>query len=83
MDESGRHGIGPNLRGIIGSPIARSRGFAFSGALTSQSGAWTEEKLDAFLRDPQAFAPGTRMDMAGLTRASDRAAVIAYLRSVR
>ncbi len=35
--------------------------------------------MDAWLKDPQAFAPGTSMGFAGLESARDRADVIAYL----
>jgi cytochrome c len=47
--------------------------------LRGHGGRWTKEALDAFLVDPQAFAPGTAMQIRGLQRAADRAALIAYL----
>ena len=45
-------------------------------------GAWTVDKLSAWLENPRAFAPGNRMGYPGLKDEADRAAVIAYLQSV-
>jgi hypothetical protein len=42
-------------------------------------GIWTYEKLNEYLEDPRGFAKGNRMAFAGLRKAEDRAAVIAYL----
>ena len=52
---------GPSLVGLIGREIATVPGFSYSPALTALGGVWDEARLDAFLRDPQAFAPGTSM----------------------
>jgi len=75
--------VGPNLYGIVGSPIAEGRGgFSFSPALKKHEGAkWTYENLDAWLTNPQAFAPGTAMAFPGIPDTKKRAAVVAYLRS--
>ncbi len=40
---------------------------------------WTEETLDGFLADPEAYLPGTWMSFVGLADPAERAAVIAYL----
>ena len=40
---------------------------------------WTEDALDAYLRSPEDFAPGTAMTFVGLPDPGDRADVIAYL----
>ena len=60
--------------------IASSPGFAYSPALQGKGGVWTEENLDEFLRDPEAFAPGTTMRLSGLDDRS-RAEVTAELAS--
>ncbi|MCP4037281.1 MAG: FAD-dependent oxidoreductase [bacterium] len=82
-DESGRAGVGPNLRGVAGRPMASDPSYAYSQALRSKKGVWTDEELDAFLADPAARAPGTLMPFAGLKDPADRAAVIRFLHKLR
>ena len=73
---------GPSLAGIIGRDIAAQPGFSYSAALVKLDDVWTETNLDAFLRDPSGFAPGTTMVIDGLDD-STRAEVIAYLKSTQ
>ncbi|MBP0495125.1 c-type cytochrome [Pararoseomonas indoligenes] len=71
---------GPNLHGVLGAPVGGNRPhYGYTRALLSAGGRWTVERLDDWLRDPQAFAPGTRMTIHGVARAQDRADLIAYL----
>jgi hypothetical protein len=44
--------------------------------------AWDYESLNAFLAAPRTYAPGTRMGYAGMASPTQRADVIAYLRSL-
>ncbi len=81
-DKGGAHKVGPNLWEVVGRAKAAAGGYKFSGALAGLGGAWTFEDLDAFLAKPKAFAPGTKMTFNGVRKAADRAAVIAYLRSL-
>jgi monoamine oxidase len=82
-DGSGRHGAGPNLRGVLGRPTASAPDFAYSEALRARGTSWTDEELDAFLTDPAAYAPGTSMPFAGLKNPADRAAAIRFLRGLK
>ena len=61
---------------------AEGSGFKYSDALKGLGGDWSYQDLDAFLVSPKAFAKGTKMSFKGLSKAKDRAAVIAYLRSL-
>lgn len=80
INAGGANGIGPNLHGVVGEGIGTGAGgFAFSDALKSVGGTWTFEQLDAWLKSPKAFAPGTKMTFAGLSKPEDRANLIAYL----
>lgn len=80
INEGGANGIGPNLHGVVGEAIGKGvGGFAFSDALKSVGGEWTFDKLDAWLKSPKAFAPGTKMTFAGLSKPQDRADLVAYL----
>jgi cytochrome c len=79
------NGVGPNLDGVFGGPIAVDRnGYEFSEALTKHKGdKWTPANLDAWLTNPQKFAPGTKMTFPGLPSLNERADVIAYLKSLK
>jgi cytochrome c len=80
--DGGKAGIGPNLYGVVGGPHAHMPGFAYSDALKSHTGPWTYEELNKWLTSPSAYAPGTKMTLAGVPVAQDRADLIAYLRSL-
>src|SRR5690606_16679467 len=76
---------GPNLYDIVGAVIGGKEGFNYSVAfrnLNADGAIWTYDRLDAFLQSPAAAIPGTRMGFAGVADISDRAAIIAYLRTL-
>jgi len=79
-ENGGPNALGPNLWGVLGEPIGQgAHGFAFSDALKSKGGTWNWDNLSQWLKSPKAFAPGTKMTFAGLSKPEDRANVIAYL----
>jgi cytochrome c len=81
INQGGANGIGPNLYGTVGEDIGAGKGgFAFSDALSGHGGKWTYENLNAWLTSPSAFAQGTKMTFAGLSKPEDRANVIAYMK---
>jgi cytochrome c len=43
---------------------------------------WDDATLDKYLKDPRAFAPGTKMTFAGLRKPEERRQVIAFLKSL-
>jgi cytochrome c len=79
VDKGGRNGIGPNLHGIVGAPVASKPGFSYSGAMKAKGGVWDEAALDAYLEAPMKALPGTRMAFAGVIDPADRKALILYL----
>jgi cytochrome c2 len=72
--------MGPNLKGVYGRRIGTAQNYSYSAALANLSGIWSDDELDAFLRDPQAFAPGTSM-RAKVEDSNSRAAIIEYLKN--
>ena len=80
--EGGKNGVGPNLYSIIGRGHASTAGFNYSNAAKSHSGPWNYEDMNAWLKKPAAFAPGTRMAFVGLNSDKQRADVILYLRGL-
>ena len=81
IEQGGANGIGPNLYGIMGKGLASIPGFAYSDALVSKGGSWTWEEMNAWLKSPRAYANGTKMSFAGLSKIEDRAAVALYMNS--
>lgn len=83
VEKGGKNKIGPNMWNIVNQPMAAKDGFSYSAALKGMSDRrWSYENLNAFLLKPRNFAKGTKMTFAGLKKDSDRANVIAYLRSL-
>ncbi len=83
VEKGGANGVGPGLYGIMGNKKQAHPGYVYSGALTSQGGdVWTYEEMNKFLWKPKAYAKETKMTYAGVKKAEDRAALIAYLRSM-
>lgn len=76
--------IGPELNGIFGEAVASVEGYAFSPALKAYAGAhpaWDDATLTAWLANPKAEVPGTKMAFPGLKKPEDIANVIAFLKS--
>ncbi len=71
--------VGPRHRGVYGRKAGSLPDYAYSDALKRATIVWTEEALDKWLTDPQAFVPGAKM-FFHLDNPQDRADVIAFLR---
>ncbi len=83
FDSGGKNGVGPNLYGVLGRKKDSVAGYSYSGSLAKQgNGTWTYTELAHFLWKPKAYASGTKMTYAGIKKPEDRAAVIAYLRTL-
>ena len=83
LAKGGVNMVGPNLYGVVGQKIASGHTYSFSGALKAKSGqTWSYDNLDVWLRNPREFASGTKMAFAGIASTKQRAAVVAYLRTL-
>jgi cytochrome c len=82
FQKGGLNKVGPNLWGVLGRPIASHAGFSYSAALKAKGGSWTIDQLNAFILNPKGAVPGTNMAFAGVSKASERADIIAYLNSL-
>lgn len=81
FEKGGANKVGPNLWGVVGGPHGHMEGFAYSSAIKDMPGNWDYEALNHFLLNPKAYAPGTKMNFAGIKKAEDRANLIAWLRT--
>jgi len=71
---------GPNLYGVFGRKVASLPDYGYSAALKSKDWIWDANHLNGWLRDPQAYVPGTKMGFYGLHNDKDRIDTIAYLK---
>jgi cytochrome c2 len=83
IQEGGASGIGPNLRGVVGRPVASADDFSYTDGLRSVDGRWTEDALRRFLTDPSSFAPGTSMTMSTTYDQDQISDIVAYLLTLR
>lgn len=79
----GTNGVGPTLKGIVGRPAGTVPGFAYSSAMKHAQITWSAAQLDKYIADPQSAVPGNVMPYAGLADASQRAALVAYLSTLK
>lgn len=83
FDKGGANGVGPNLWNIVGRNKQTVSGFTYSGTLNAHGGdVWSYAELNKFLWKPKKYSPGTKMNYIGLKKPEDRAAMIAWLRSL-
>lgn len=71
--------VGPYLLNVMGRDVASVDGFAYSDALMTIDGGWSAENFSHFIENPRGWAPGTKMGYNGMSKADDRADIIAYL----
>ena len=73
---------GPHLVNLFGRTAGTVDGYKkYSKAMKNSGIVWNEETLDGYLKAPKKYLKGTRMAFAGLKKESDRANVIAYLKT--
>ncbi len=67
---------------MVGRPVASFPGFVYSDDLKKIGGDWTYDKLNAWIADPKAMAPGTKMAFAGEKDEKKRADILDYLHTL-
>jgi cytochrome c len=82
FDKGGPNGLGPNLWGVVGRPKGSHPGYDYSDGMKHKGGNWTYEDLNQFIYKPKAYVDGTKMGFVGLKKPADRAAIIAWLRTL-
>ena len=72
---------GPTLFNIVGREAGTAGGFRYSPGFADAKFKWDEQKLDAWLVDPQAMIPGAIMPYKQ-ARPELRMAIVSYLKEL-
>ena len=81
VDQPAKNGIGPSLLGVVGRKAGSVEGFKYSDGMKNANVVWDDSTIDSYLKDPKGFVPKNKMVFVGLPKESDRADVIAYLKT--
>lgn len=81
LKAGGKQKLGPNLWQIWDSKAASREGFAYSKAMIASKIIWDDASLDAYIKKPKEFVPGTRMSFIGIKKEKDRADLLLYLKA--
>lgn len=80
----GKNKKGPSLFGVVGRQAASVADFSgYSDAMKQLGGAWSVERIDAYIAQPRKVVPGGKMKYDGLADAQARADIAAYLASLK
>ena len=82
FDKGGPNRVGPNLWNTMGASKAHIPSFAYSDAMANFPGEWGYAEMNKFMYKPKDYIPGTKMNYIGLKKPEDRAAMIAWLRTL-
>ena len=83
VGDGAKHRIGPQLNDLFGRAAGSLDDFRYSRAMRAAGSGglvWTADTLDAFLANPRAVVPRTRMSFAGMKQEDDRAKLLDWLR---
>ena len=78
----GKDKKGPSLFGVANAKAAQRPGFAYSDGMRASGLVWTPENLGAYVANPRKVVPAGKMKYDGLSDATQREDLIAYLQSV-
>ena len=81
--EQGTNKIGPSLFNVVDRPAGNIADYSYSDANRHSGIVWNLAALDRYLTLPQAMVLGTKMTFPGIKDDEQRAAVIAYLETLK
>ena len=78
-----KNGVGPILNGIYGRKAGEGAAYNYSDANKNSGLTWDEANLRAYLTDPKAKVPGTKMIFPGIKREKQLDDLMAYLKGIK
>ena len=78
-----KNGVGPVLNGIVGRKAGEGASYNYSDANKNSGLTWDEATLRAYLTDPKAKVPGTKMIFPGIKREKQLDDLMAYLVGIK
>jgi cytochrome c len=78
-----KNGVGPVLNGLLGRKAGEYPGYNYSDANKNSGLTWDEATLRAYLPDPKAKIPGTKMIFPGIKREKQLDDLMAYLMGIK
>jgi cytochrome c len=73
--------LGPNLFGVAGRNAAAAPNFKYSPAIKNAGVVWTDDKLTAWVQNPQKVIAGAKMVLIHAPSADQAGDVVAYVDS--
>jgi cytochrome c len=76
--------LGPSLFGIVDKKVGAAESYAYSAAFktfASTGAVWDDKTLDAWIANPKAVVTGSKMAFVGLKKETERADLIAFLKT--
>lgn len=80
VTNTSRQRLGPTLFNLFSRKVGTLADYDYSRALQDADFNWSDEELDAWLKQPNSFLPGNRMAFSGFPKEKDRQDLIAYLK---
>jgi cytochrome c2 len=82
LEEGGKNRLGPNLYGILRQPAGKVEGYRYSDAMLNSGVTWDAATFVDFITKPKKVIKGTKMSFKGVKKASQRADLLAYFKTL-
>ncbi|MGX1740363.1 c-type cytochrome [Bosea sp. NPDC055353] len=80
VGETAKNGVGPELNGLFGRHTGAVEGYSYSAANKGANITWDEATFAAYIKDPRAKIPGTKMVFAGIKNEKEVVDLTAFLK---
>ena len=75
--------MGPSLFGVYGRKAGTLDGYTYSDGLKAGAWTWDDAKLAAWLANPKAVVPTTKMAFPGVKNPDDITAIVGFLKTLK
>jgi cytochrome c len=79
VGDRAKNAVGPVLNGLLGRKAGSVEGYVYSDANKNSGITWDEATFSAYIKDPKAKIPGTKMVLPGIKDEQRIKDLIAYL----